>query len=153
MSNPWFRFPDRIAKLEQSALSWIGTPFHPNGCVKGAGVSCQMLVAAVYMEAGFLPSDFLAPSSDMAWGRFNKHSQIVEGMEMLSDRFEVIDPFTFSPGDMLGIEVGQCIHHCGLYVDRGTFVHVWRGHGVSSAHVDDSAFVQRIKKVWRPIEP
>ncbi|MGH7053678.1 MAG: hypothetical protein ACREFA_07660, partial [Stellaceae bacterium] len=37
------------------AESWIGTPFHHEAAVRGAGVDCLNLLAEVYCAAGFIP--------------------------------------------------------------------------------------------------
>jgi hypothetical protein len=42
---------DRVCAI---AESWIGTPFHDEACVKGAGVDCAQLLRGVFVEAGLV---------------------------------------------------------------------------------------------------
>ena len=42
------------AEVVRVARSFIGTPYHHMGRVKGAGVDCATLLAEVYYEAGVL---------------------------------------------------------------------------------------------------
>jgi cell wall-associated NlpC family hydrolase len=46
--------PIRTAIVAE-ATTWLGTPFHHQGRVKGAGVDCAMLLAEVYERSGLTP--------------------------------------------------------------------------------------------------
>ena len=48
-------------KLIRCARSWLGTPYHHRGNVKGAGCDCLMLVIEASKEAGLLPQDVTVP--------------------------------------------------------------------------------------------
>ena len=37
------------------ARSWLGTPYHHHGRIKGAGVDCAMLLAEVFEACGLVP--------------------------------------------------------------------------------------------------
>lgn len=41
-------------RIDEVARSWIGTPYHDHGEVKGAGVDCAKLLLMVYVEAGLI---------------------------------------------------------------------------------------------------
>ena len=57
-----------------------------------------------------------------------------------------------APGDLLGIKVGGCVHHCGLVVSMdGKFIHCMRGPGTVLSDVRDATYQQRIEKIWRPM--
>ena len=43
---------DSRARVVAIARSFIGTPYHPCGAIKGIGVDCGTLLALVYIEAG-----------------------------------------------------------------------------------------------------
>src|SRR4051794_8469193 len=45
----------RRVAIVTEAETWLGTPFHHQGRVKGAGVDCAMLLAEVYHRCGFVP--------------------------------------------------------------------------------------------------
>lgn len=44
-------------KIVTEAKSWIGTPYHPNAQVKGAGCSCATFIYAVMLECGLVPEE------------------------------------------------------------------------------------------------
>lgn len=37
------------------ALTWLGTPYHHHGRIKGVGVDCAMLLAEVFAACGLVP--------------------------------------------------------------------------------------------------
>ena len=45
----------RRAAVVEEARSWLGTPYHHMGRVKGVGCDCLTLLAAVYHAAGIVP--------------------------------------------------------------------------------------------------
>lgn len=42
-------------EVVKEALTWEGTPYHHHGRVKGVGVDCAQLPAAVYEAVGLIP--------------------------------------------------------------------------------------------------
>lgn len=52
------------ARVLECARSWIGTPWAHQASVKGCGVDCAQLVAAVGKEAGLFPVDFKEQNYD-----------------------------------------------------------------------------------------
>jgi hypothetical protein len=153
--NPWFNSVERLMRLEQVAESWRGTPFMANAAIKGAGVSCQKLVAAVYKECGFLPADFVADDGPMAWSRAQKESLIEKFMAEQTKYFASLDfPRDGRPraGDMIGIRVEGCLHHSGVvFRADGEFVHVYINQTVFFSNIHDATYWKRIAKIWRPI--
>lgn len=43
--------------IATEARTWIGTPYHPNGNLKGAGVNCAQFLYGAAKNAGVLPED------------------------------------------------------------------------------------------------
>jgi hypothetical protein len=50
----FFANEKRRRALEWEASSWVGTPFHAHARLKGVGVDCVQLAAALYIATGFL---------------------------------------------------------------------------------------------------
>ena len=50
---------ERAAVITE-ARTWIGTRFHHNAAVKGSGVDCARLVAAVYTDCGVISAQSIA---------------------------------------------------------------------------------------------
>ena len=147
--TPFFNNTTRIATLQAVCESWKHTPFMPNAAIKGAGVSCQKLVGAIYVECGALPPDFAVPEGPMNWSRAQKESLI----ETFMDQQSAFVAVGFAePGDMLGIKIGGCVHHCGVvFRANGRFVHCLRPDGVRFNNLHDATYWTRIEKIWRPI--
>ena len=151
--NTYFTSQSRRQLLQHEAEKWRGTPFMPNACIKGAGVSCQKLVGALYIATGVWPADFNIPDGEMDWGHAHKESLIVGPMaaEVQAGRFvEVLDSCAM-PGDLIGFQLGGCIHHLGVVLaSSGLFVHCLRGPGVLFSELRDATYLRRIEKIWRP---
>ena len=152
--KPFFDNPQRVEKLQAVAAAWAGTPFMPNAAIKGAGVSCQKLVGAIYIETGFLPAGFRVPEGPMNWNHAHTDSLLVEFMaeqpqfETIAAGFEQVQA-----GDMVGFKLGGCIHHCGLVLAAtGRFIQCLRGPGVTFNSLRDATYLQRLEKIWRPVE-
>lgn len=155
MNTNYFNSPERIASLSVAAKSWAGTPFVPNAAIKGHGVSCQKLAGLVLMEAGALPLDFDLPSEPMNWSHANKESLLEQFMDGQPEFFTAIKTPAYlnaQPGDVIGIFYGGCVHHCGVVLPNGTFVHCIRGHGVIISHLRDAAYMRTVRRIWRPLE-
>jgi hypothetical protein len=164
--KPYFNSVGKILRLETAAQSWIGTPFMPHAAIKGAGVCCQKLVGSLYIEACFLPPGFALPDGPMDWSHAHKDSLIAAFMDRQPNFISVgraalprsqaendggaaTPPYL--PGDMLGIKIGGCVHHCGVVITGGKFIHCLRGSGVIFSNVRDASYLPRIEKVWRPV--
>ncbi len=151
--TPYFDTPERVNRLAQISQSWIGTPFHPNGRVRGAGVSCQMLPPAIYCEAGLMPEDeaIKIPQGPMNWGHAQRESLIEPYIDAhLSDYFAKIEMSDPLPGDLLGFQIGGCVHHIGLCLGSN-FIHALPHYGVTVCRIDDATWLTRLKRIWRPI--
>jgi cell wall-associated NlpC family hydrolase len=153
--NSFFSMAKKRLALLDEAHSWMGTPFMPNAAIKGAGVSCQKLVGAIYIAAGVWPADFNVPDGAMDWGNAHKDSLITGSMdeEVKSGRFvEVLDS-TAVPGDLVGFKIGGCLHHLGIVLTTsGSFIHCLRGPGVMISELRDATYLKRIEKIWRPLD-
>jgi len=149
---PYFSTQDRIVLLRKSAESWLGTPFHPHGKTKGAGVSCQTLVSALYMETGFLPADYTAPICSLRWARGKKPEEAIDFVsKQLPPGLLVVDNDRQEIGDTLGFLLAGTIHF-GVSLGQKMFIHCLNKQGVIYSRVDDATFIQRLARVWRPVQ-
>jgi cell wall-associated NlpC family hydrolase len=146
MRPTWFNSLERIVALDREAMSWRGTPFFANSNTKGKGVSCQKLVCEIYRGVGFC--DVQVPDVPMAHARFSRDS-LVEPFMMSLENFQRVDDPPLA-GDLLGFRLGRVIHHLGIYLGKGAFVHTMEGVGVSIAHLTDATWSTRHGATWRP---
>ena len=155
MTNIYFSTTERIKTLEQAAAGWRGTPFVPNAAIKGHGVSCQKLVGHILMDTGFLPAEFDLPAEPMNWSQAHTDSLLEAFMARHADCFALVNLPAYQhalPGDVLGIRYGGCVHHCGLVLSNGSFVHCLRDRGVLISHLSEPVYMRLVKKIWRPLQ-
>lgn len=145
---PWFSSTARENALRDAAAAWLGTPFLGNSSACGRGVSCQFLAAALYRETGFV--DLIPPEVPMAYARFNTVSMVEPWMDARPE-FEDCTGLPAQAGDMLGFRIGRAVHHCGVVLSSGSFVHCVDPAGVIISPLTDSTWASRLRRAWRPI--
>lgn len=146
MTPSWFNSRDRIEALEKAAASWVGTPFGGNSCAKGDGVSCHTLASALYSEAG--RGSFSVPEVPMSHARFSRESLLIRWMDA-SPSFARVTGEPILPGDILGFRIGQCVHHVGVALTGGRFIHSIEGIGTTISALDDATWASRHGETWR----
>lgn len=150
MTATWFDNQLRLTSLEAVAESWIGTPFSPNGNAKGksGGVSCQNLAAAIYREVGLC--DAQPPAAPMGHAKHSNISLIAIFMAERAEFMEIPLGNSILPGDMIGFLIFRTVHHCGVAVSGGRFVHACDGADVKYSSLSDPTWAWRIARIWRP---
>jgi len=154
----YFNSPERVNTLREASKFWIGTPFFPHGRKPGVtgGCSCETLVLGVYVDSLFLSYYFKIPTGSISWAHANKESIISNFLDNEArDYFLPIHNIELSnlmDGDLLGFEVGGCVHHLGILVEKPKFIHCLQRYGVQYNDITDATYLARLKKVWRPIE-
>lgn len=135
-----------IERLQAAAASWIGTPFFPHGRTKGehGGCSCQTFVASCYVEAGFLPSEFVIPEGPLETG----YEQILAFMHTLPV-FQLAAP-PAQAGDLMLFKIGRQ-GHLAICLGR-KLIHCLRDRGVHYSLVDDATYLKRLTHIWRPTQ-
>jgi hypothetical protein len=156
VSATWYNSPERVAKLDEVARSWLGTPFRENSSAKGArgAVSCHQLVAAVYKESGFLSADFTPPVGYVHQLKTSAPQAIIDWIDAnLSERFSAVEPAGgFLPGDLIALrDDNDVLKHLGIVVSGRSFVHVLRMTGARISHLHDATFAPRIARIRRPM--
>lgn len=120
------------AAVIQEALSWIGTPFHDCSCVKGAGVDCVNLTAAVFMAVGLVPRVEI-PSYKPQWFEHRDEPLFLHGIASYAHQVNV-----GLAGDIAMFNYGRHAAHAGILVDERTIVHAFKPMGfVTKASLTD----------------
>jgi NlpC/P60 family putative phage cell wall peptidase len=100
------------------ARKWIGTPFHHQGRVKGAGVDCVGLCMMVGKALGLVPFNF-----DYTGYRRTPYSRtLVEAMHESGAVFEVHEP---READILVFRIDQDPQHVAFLTDQDTIIHAY----------------------------
>ena len=113
------------AAVVAEAQSWLRTPYHACGRVKGGGVDCAMLPAAVYNAAGMV--------DPIVYGAYSPQWHMHHGDELyldevLSHAHEISGPPL--PGDFVLYKVGRLWAHGAIVVTWPTIIHAITGVGV-----------------------
>lgn len=105
------------------ALAWVGTPYHHQGRIKGAGVDCGMILLEVFEALGLLPHIDPRPYPP-DWHLHRSEEAYLGWVKQYAREVE-----TPLPGDVVLYQFGRCISHGAIvtawpevvhsYVDRG----------------------------------
>ena len=136
---------DEIAAAEREAASWEGTPHMQRRQIKGRGVDCVQLVAAVYQAAGQVPPGRLPQYRQHlgAIGRNPLPDLIAQLINVESIRPEDWEPRT---GDITIWRPIAGTNHCGI-VAANRIWHASVTQGVISRPLDTAA--RRLQEILR----
>jgi cell wall-associated NlpC family hydrolase len=106
------------------ARTWLGTPFHHAARVRGAGVDCGQLLAAVYapQEQG--------PEYPPGWWQHGDREVLLDQVQAYAG--EVDAP---GPGDIALWKFGRCWSHAGIVVAWPVVIHALGGLAVTEEDV------------------
>lgn len=113
---------DRL-KVVEIAKSFLNTPYHHMGRVKGAGVDCLTLLACVYEEAGLVDKVEI-PYYPKDWHMHRSEERYLNGL--LKYAREVSTPL---PGDIVLWKFGRCFSHGAIIVKWPIVIHAYSGIG------------------------
>tara|TARA_R110000772_G_scaffold83288_5_gene176126 strand:+ start:1452 stop:1922 length:471 start_codon:yes stop_codon:yes gene_type:complete len=144
------------SRLREVSSSWVGTPFHSHGAVKGRGVSCIFLIEEILIEVGAIErGEFKLPHGLISWGRHNEES-LIEGFmiepEVRKHLRRVDIEEGIAPGDIVPMRIERTIHHLGLAIDGTHLIHCHRKKGVMIDSFEDvrpflTQSIYRLKKI------
>ena len=128
------------------ALSWVGTPYHHQARVKGAGVDCAQLLIAVYDAAGVVPA---VDPGDYSQDWMFHHSEEIFLRWVESTRVKRIE--VPQPGDLAIVKFAKCFSHGAILVGPALVVHAWIKTGrVCVGYLTESPFVNRETRFYSP---
>lgn len=113
------------AAVVAEARSWLRTPYHHHGTVKGVGVDCAMLPQAVYVACGLMqPADFGSYSPQ--WHIHHDEERYLA--IVLSVAHEI--PGNPQPGDFVLWKFARCLAHGGIVTAWPRVIHAHARTGV-----------------------
>lgn len=120
------------------ARSWLGTPYHHMGRIKGreGGVDCLTLLAEVYSEAGLIPRPDV-PHYPRDFMNHRSAELYLDGV--LKYCGEVTEPL---PGDIAVWKFGRCFSHGAIVIDWPRIIHA---HSTTNCLLDDAERAQWLK--------
>lgn len=113
------------ARVVEVARSYIGTPYHHHGRLRGVGVDCATILSLVYPEAGVIPLIPL-PHYPQQW--FLHHSEEKYLAEVMKYCREIDGPPL--PGDIAVWRIGRCFAHGAIVTEWPMVVHAYQASGI-----------------------
>lgn len=118
------------------AMTWMDTPYHHLGDIKGAGVDCAMLLVRTFVDVGILPAFDPRPYSPQ-WHLHRSDEKYLGWLRQYATETE--QP---QPGDVGVWRYGRAFSHAGILVEgdgkTGTVVHALRmSRKVGTQRVDE----------------
>jgi cell wall-associated NlpC family hydrolase len=92
------------------ARTWLDTPFHHQGRVKGVGVDCVGLVIGVAKELGL---------SDFDTTNYSRYPDVEMMGMLLNKHLKQIDKNLVKPGDIIWLKVKRSPQHLAMVTDKG----------------------------------
>ncbi len=122
---------ERAAVIAE-AKTWVGTPYHHAGQVKGAGVDCLTLLACVYANAGVIDRPTI-PYYTRDWYLHREEELYLGGVMQFCDQVEEL-----LPADIAVWKIGRCYSHGAIVVDWPLIIHAHVGRGTYLENVDQA---------------
>jgi cell wall-associated NlpC family hydrolase len=127
-------------QVVQEALTWMNTPYHHQGRIKGAGVDCGMLLLEVFEACGHIPH--IDPRPYPPDWHLHRSEQVYLGWVQ-----EFAAPLapgeTPMPGDLVLYRFGRCLSHGAIVVAWPTVIHSYLNQGVMLGHGEQEPLLPR----------
>lgn len=134
----------------KEAETWLGTPYHHEARVKGAGVDCGQILIAVYSKFNFLPADYklehyppdFAMHRDREW-----YLSIVQEFARPIDESEV------GVGDIVLYKWGRLFSHGAIITNYPEIIHsMANNRKVTRALIYSGQLAVKEKRFFSPFE-
>jgi NlpC/P60 family putative phage cell wall peptidase len=113
-------------KIVAEAQSWLGTKWHHEGRVKGAGVDCAQFLIGVYVAAGLVP-EFQTSHYPPDWHLHRDERRFLS--YLLQYAVPVGADDTPQPGDIVMFRYGRHAAHGSIVIGWPVIIHAWRDVG------------------------
>lgn len=107
-------------RVVEIAKTWLGTPWVHHARVKGVGVDCGHLLAAVFEEAGMV-EPVPIPEYPQDWALHRSEELFRSIVETYARKVER-DPL---PGDVVLFRFGRCLSHGGIVLAWPRIIHAY----------------------------
>lgn len=125
------------------ARSWLGTPYHHHARVKGVGVDCAQILAAVFEAADMVPHLDLGQYAPQ-W-HLHRSEELYIGWLVRVGARRVDVP---AKGDVGVWRFGRVFSHGGIFVEDTLIVHSYINQGVILTSTTEDPLVGREAQYW-----
>lgn len=123
----------------QEAGSWLSTPYHHQGRIKGAGVDCAMLLVEVYHACGLIPNIDPRPYPP-DWHFHRDEERYLGWVNQYAWPVDVPQP-----GDIAVFQFGRCVSHAAIVVDWPNIIHAYVQEGCVLADATQGHMAGRVR--------
>ena len=134
------------AAVVEEARSWIGTPYHHMGRVKGVGADCLTLLAEVYERAGVV-GHVEVPFYPPDW---HLHRDVERYLEGLLCHAREIYPELPEAGDIALFRMGRCFAHGAIVTAWPKLIHALAGACVLDGDMTQPPLAGRAVRFFSP---
>ena len=112
------------AAIVAEAQSWLSTPDHHTGRIKGVGVDCAMLPCEVYRACNLIPD--LQPEYSPQW-MLHRDEELY--LAWVRPHAREITRDQVKPGDLAMWKFGRTYSHSAIVIDPPTVIHAMQRAG------------------------
>lgn len=115
---------DPRAAIIAEALTWEGTPYHHQACVKGVGVDCAMLLVGIARGCGRIPTDWWPVPYSPEW-HYHQTTELLEQTILGLGGQKLHTIGEAPPGAILLFRfgAGQPMSHAGIVLPGAQLIH------------------------------
>jgi cell wall-associated NlpC family hydrolase len=119
--------PEQRTAVIAEAESWLRTPYHDHGCVKGAGADCALFPRNVYERVLGMQFPVVPPYVQ----QFNLHRAEEVYLESVraTGAIEIVEA-DVQPGDFVLFRIGRCYSHGAIITAWPKVIHAINPRGV-----------------------
>jgi len=129
----------------KEAKTWLKTPYHWQGRVKGVGVDCGLLILEVFERCGLIDHADV-PHYSNEWHLHHGEEKYLRWVERYCHDVTGREP---SPGDIILYQYGRCISHGAIVINYPTIIHSFLNYGgVVYGDAEQDVLKKRMKAVY-----
>jgi NlpC/P60 family putative phage cell wall peptidase len=117
---------EKRAEVVAEAMTWLGTKYHHQAAVKGAGADCARFPIAVYAACGVIEP--ISPQYLRDWHIRSRDELYLAWIERLGVQIEESEVL---PGDYVVWRFGNTFSHGGIITEYPMVIHAYIGIGVT----------------------
>lgn len=138
--------PEKREEIVAEAMTWLRTPYHHQGCIKGVGVDCAMIMTSVYHEVGLIPLIDPRPYPN-DWHLHRDAERYLGWVTQYCNETE--NPM---PGDLVTFQYGRCVSHGAIVIEWPIVLHAYMNQRmvVLSDLGVDGDLKDRMRKIYTP---
>lgn len=135
---------DERRRVIAEAESWLGTPYHHMGRLKGVGCDCLTLLAGVYHAVGVIQA-LEIPFYPPDWHLHRSAERYIDGLVGYAREVECA-----GPGDVALFKFGRCFSHSAIVTRWPRLIHAWHAGGVMRGDASQPLLAGRPARFFSP---